>query len=358
MKYIYPVLLLLVLVSCQKEAKKVDHEKSDWAFYQLKGNVEDISLRSYALDANGVKGEPKAETSASYDFDMHFNEEGKLILEKKIIKGATPYEETTYNGRKNALNTTQYMQGKPMVKTDYIWDKTGNNTSITKRNPDNSQLSREEKKYRDTLLIEKIQYDVQDLPIDKTTYEYDKKGNLIKENMFLREETIQFVSSYKYDDNRRKIEEASHDGKGNFIYRTTFTYEGDKLSSIETMDTDGKTLVKVNKYTYDAKGNRIKEYSYRTADKLESIEEYTYDEKNQRTAWVLTQNGIIVGKMTFAYDDKGSQTEVVTSDGEGNIVNSISYTYEYDTNGNWTKKTARLNNNPSVVVERVITYYN
>lgn len=358
MKYVYPILLLLLLASCQKEEKIVDHKKSDWAFYELNGNIEDISLRSYALNEKGEKGEHKAETSAGFDYDMHFNDEGKLTLEKKFVKDGVLYEESTYSERKNRLNTTQYMQGKPMVKVEYLWDKAGNNTMLTKRNPDNSQLSREEKKYKDTLMVEKIQYNVQDIPFDKVTYEYDKKGNLIKENIFLREETIQFVTSYRYDEKNRKIEETSHDGKGNFIYRTNFEFNGDKLASVETIDSDEKTLVKIDKYTYDNNGNRVKEYSFRTADKLETVEDYTYNENNKRTSWVLTQNNELKAKITFSYDEKGNLTESITSDSKDNQLEAVSYAYEYDTKGNWVKKTVRRNDAPFVVVERKITYYN
>ena len=142
MKRIYPFALLLILAACQKEEKKVvDHSKSDWAFYQLKGNVESISERSYEVKNEQFdKGEPKRENSYSHDYDFFFNDEGKLVLHKKYLKGDVLHEESKYNGRDKILFYTQYMSGSPVMKTEHTWDKAGNNTAITKRNNNNSQI--------------------------------------------------------------------------------------------------------------------------------------------------------------------------------------------------------------------------
>jgi hypothetical protein len=353
MKYIYPALLLLFMASCQKNAE-IDHSKTDWEKFKLIGNVESVTEKSYEM-VNGQKGALKR--AGDHDYDLQFNEEGKLILEKKWLQ-QLPYEETKYNGQKHPLSTTQYMSGQPVIKTEYQWDKTGNNLEIIKRNPDNSQLSREQKIYKakDTLVVQKNMYDLQNILTDKTTYEYDQKKNLIKENKFLREETVQYITSYEYDSKKRKTVESSYNGAGTLIYKTVYAYEGDKLASVETINGKDNTSEKVEKYTYDAKGNLLKEFGYNNIDKTESIDEYAYDANNNQTSRTYIKGGKVLAKVAHTYDSKNNLTSTKVTDGEGKILDDKSYAYTYDEKGNWTKKTISAAGIPAFVVERTITY--
>lgn len=353
MKYIYPALLLLFMASCQKEPK-IDHSKTDWEFFKLKGNVENISEKSYQL-VNGQKGGLKRELD--HDYDLHFNEEGKLTLEKKWIQDK-PFEENTYNGQTNMLSSTQFMSGQPVIKTEYQWDKTGkNNTNIIKRNPDNSQLSREEKIYTKGLLTQKNLYDLQDILTEKTTYEYDEKKNMVKENKFLREETVQYITSFEYDEKNRKKLESSYKANGDLIYKTIFDYDGDNLAGVETINGADNTTAKIEKFTYNDKGKVLTETSYNSFDKTNSVDEYTYDEKGNQTSRSNSKDGNIMGKVAFTYDDKNNQTSINVVDGAGTTLESKSYTFEYDAHGNWVKKTIKINDKPAFIVERKITYY-
>ncbi len=359
MKRIYPFALLLLLAACQKEEKKavVDHSKSDWAFYKLEGNVESISERSYEVKNEALdKGNPKRENSYSHDFDLFFNDEGKLVLEKKFLNGNVPHEETTYNGRDKILIVTQYMSGSPLMKTKYTWDKAGNNIGITKRNTDNSQLTRTENIFKDTLLIEENEYNLQDILTSKKQNVYDEKGNLKEELYFFKEETVQYKNKYDYDSENRKVGDTRYK-KDTQDYITVFDYEGKNLVSRETTEGPDNKIVRTEKFTFDENGNLIKEYTFDSYDNSKTVDEYKYDAKNQKIARIVTENDKPVFKNTFAYDTKGNLTDVVTMNGDDTVIQSLSYKYEYDDKGNWTKKIVYKDNVPTVIVERRITYF-
>ena len=354
MKYIYPALLLLFMASCQKNTE-IDPSKADWESFKLKGNVAAVTEKSYEI-VNGQKGALKRD--GEHDYDLQFNEEGKLILEKKWLKDQ-PYEETKYNGQKQPLSSIQYMMGQPVIKTEYQWDKTGKQRlEMVKRNPDNSQLSREQKKYKanDTIVIEKNLYDLQNILTDKTTYDYDQKKNLVKENKFLRQETVQYITSYEYDDKKRKTVESSYNAAGDLIYKTIFGYEGNKLASKETINGKDNTSETVDKYIYDAKGNLVKEYNFNNIDKIETLDEYTYDANNNQTSRVYTKGGNMIAKVLQTYDAKNNLTSSKVMDNEGKVLDDKSYAYTYDEKGNWTKKTISKGGVPVFVVERTVTY--
>ena len=92
--------------------------------------------------------------------------------------------------------------------------------------------------------------------------------------------------------------------------------------------------------TYSIKGNRIENTSYPGPDPL-------------------------VGKEEYKYDAQGNITEMTLRDERGAIVSRESYSYEFDSVGNWTKMTTSLvlfengqiKREPIESTYRTITYY-
>ncbi|WP_417353225.1 RHS repeat domain-containing protein [Flavobacterium alkalisoli] len=358
MKRIIPFALLLIMASCQKEEKKVvDHEKSDWAKYELKGNVESLSEKSYEL-VNGTmeRGKPMREVKYSHDFDLFFNDEGKLVLEKKWLKGDTPYEETTFDGKDKTLSIVQYMSGKPFMSTEYVWDKANNNTSIIKKNSGTeTQLTRNEMTYENGNMVEELKYNGQDILMDKTVYLYDENGNVKEEHSYLKTETVQFKNINEYNENGKITSIVRYNKDNGIEYTTTYAYDGDNLIAKETTDGDGK-VSSVNKYTFD-KGNLIKEYMYDGYDKSENTTEHHYDANNHKIGTIMRQDGKITYKAGYAYDDKGNISLITIADDKETVIESKSYKYEYDAKGNWTSKIISINDKPSIIVERTFKYF-
>jgi hypothetical protein len=358
MKYLYPLSLLLLLVACQKEEKKViDRTKTDWAFYQLKGDVKSISLKSNLVDASLQKGKTQHENMSDHDTDLDFNKNGMLVREKQWRDATRPFEETTYNGRENKLLKLQYINNAVGIKTEYLWDKTGkNNTAITRRNTDNSQIDRIEMKYKDGHMIEKITYNAQNNPLDKVTYVYDSKGNLRGENIYLHSEYVQYKTKYDYDNKNRIVAESRYDKDSKPVYTTTYQYKGNNLIKKETTN-EKKVVDYSEQFNYDPKGNMISHITFERYDNSNTVDKYIYDALGNKTDWTVLRNDVPAMKASFKYDDKNNLTATHAVDGSGKVIEEKLYKFEYDTQGNWTKKTVNINGKPAFVAERTITYF-
>ena len=242
MKHVYSLAIALcLLVSCadeKKEEKSIDPAKTDWAFYKLKGAVKSVSEKSFQY-VNGIKGGPGNEIQSAHDTDLEFNDSGMLVLEKKW-NAAMPYEETTFNGKNILLKKIQYMNGVTTIITENLWDASfKENTSITRRNPDNTQIDRIVHTYKGGRIAEKLTYNMQNNPIDKIGYRYDKKGNLTGEDLYLGVDHVKVKNKYEYDAQNHKVAESSY-SEEKLIYKSIYTYSNNNLVKRETTDKNGK----------------------------------------------------------------------------------------------------------------------
>lgn len=360
MKHIYTfaAVTLLLLTACnEKEEKPLDRTTSDWAFYELEGDVKSITIKSKTVSETGEPGNMKHENPTTHDTEIEFNEEGMVVLEKKLNSDGGPYEQITYNGREHKLEQIQYVKNVPGIKTEFQWDETGlNNTAITRLNSDNTQIDRKEMKYEKGRIIEKITYNKQNNPVDRMTYAYDKDGNVIEENLFLGLEKVQVKNNYKYDNNQ-KVAEIRYDKDNNIIFSTSFGYEGDNLVYKEVENGEGKTEY-LEKMTYTENGDLKSKTIIDHFDNIETTEEYSYDANGNKTGWSVTKNGTPYIKSSYSYNENGDIVRSVIIDGEGRPVDDREYSYKYDEKGNWTEKAITVNGTPSFVEKREITYYN
>lgn len=359
MKKLHLVFILALLtIACGKEEKEnngvTDREKTDWAFYGLKGNVKSVSEKSYLL-TNGLKGASGRENNVR-DYDMHFDENGMLTLKKQYRKDTIPYDEVTFNGKDRMVKKMQFIKGKPGIITEYLWDAGKNNTSVTRRNPDNSQIDRIEMKYKGKNLIEKTTFNKQNTPIDIITYDYDAKNNLTGENYFLGVQAVQVKNVYEYDADNKKIGEVRY-SNGSVVSKTAIEYDSNgRIISEETTDDKGE-LEYSEKFLYDAKGNIRSHITFRRVDNIQSEELFEYDARNNKTTVTYAEGSAVKMKTGYTYDENNNITSTKTVDGSGTIADERRYVYEYDTTKNWTKKTIYISNQPKFVEERTVTYY-
>lgn len=123
-------------------------------------------------------------------------------------------------------------------------------------------------------------------------------------------------------------------------------------------------------YKYDARGNRVEELQYLNDGSLEARTVYEYDGKGMLKAkYDYGHGGELSTSNTYTYNGKGDITgETVWEhggDSKGTILHKYSYTYEFDTMGNWIKRIesdaagpAPPSNNPvTLITYRNITYY-
>ena len=145
------------------------------------------------------------------------------------------------------------------------------------------------------------------------------------------------------------------------------------------------TFSSLHVFSYDGDG-RLKEqltYQFRSLGKRV----YDYDGEGRPKAVVLYKNGLLVSTTDYRYDDRGRMSEQLELPARGASANTTRYdydergrltaerftnrldpslsaisTYEYDEQGNWTRKTTRRNGGVQggeqiEVTDRVVEYY-
>jgi len=119
-------------------------------------------------------------------------------------------------------------------------------------------------------------------------------------------------------------------------------------------------------HDYDDRKNETEWATYNPKDVIVDKWTYSYDEKGNRKQEVrYFSDNSVDAKYVFTSDDKGNRTETARYNAKDEMVEKARYAYEFDLNGNWTKKTsskwsinsANSQFEPAEVTFRVITYY-
>jgi len=184
-----------------------------------------------------------------------------------------------------------------------------------------------------------------------------------------------------YNKNRNKLRTESYDFRNNLSLITVYGYLDDsrvsasKFIQREYSPPFGISRRRSNRdpdprydqrfeFKYDEKKRLTEKTDFFSNGDL--FERYVYKYKgNQREELVYSENGSLVRRHLYILDDKGNTIERTDFDADGSVSSKSSYTYEFDSNGNWTKQTMSWNVvsdrlrrlNPPFVRLRTITYY-
>jgi hypothetical protein len=180
-------------------------------------------------------------------------------------------------------------------------------------------------------------------PTKKYVYEYDSKGNCLKEEVYIIKNinddgTIETIWQYSYNSKNKIVEDKKFNSHG--------------------------MLKKMHVYNYDINARMISKDDYEKEYKLKLItsKKYMYDEKNN----VISISGTLndsYGSKTFGfrykyiYDSNGNiLEEKKTFPNGGSIIYLTKYS-NYDNKGNWCEKTDYYDNKPFKKTKRVIEYF-
>lgn len=184
-----------------------------------------------------------------------------------------------------------------------------------------------------------------------------------------------------YNKNGNKLRTESYDFKNNLELIEVYGYlDGSRVSASKFIQREyslpvGTTRLPSNKkkdpryqlrfeFKYDEK-KRLTEVT-RFLSNGEILERSVYKyEGNQKEELVYSENGSLVRRDLYILDDKGNEIENTGFTRDGSIYAKRSYTYEFDSNGNWIKRTSsgnvvsdkRPRLEPPSVQLRTITYY-
>ncbi len=188
---------------------------------------------------------------------------------------------------------------------------------------------------------------------------------------------------YNFNRGKTRVEELFSNGQ-KIIW--SLTPKG-RLVTSENFERDGRPTGTKSAYNYDSAGRltsivhhllgshsftEILAYPEARRVKITSVfESYNhtgveiddYDSKGNIIKRTLYTDGNLDLTELYKYDDKGNPTEFVSSDGAGKQWIRETYTYEFDSHGNWTAERDEaladplLGIPPKTTITRRITYY-
>lgn len=203
-------------------------------------------------------------------------------------------------------------------------------------------------------LVQAEQYDQDDILLQKTVNKYDENHRLAAETNYYGDATEEYVTKYFYDDKDQLVNQAVFlNGKLDFVEKAIEYQDGRQVKVIEN-DDYGQTLY-VHQYEYNEKG----QVAVYTRDEVQNKDrrtyEFTYNERGDRVKDLIYNFDMkLIAKVLRSYDAEGHQTEIVEEDldsyhrivmqYEGDlVVKNIVYNkegvitgwaeYEYDDNG-------------------------
>ena len=170
----------------------------------------------------------------------------------------------------------------------------------------------------------------------KVIWSFTPQGRLLTSEYFERDGRPSGTKSVYDYDSAGRLTSIVHHVLGSFTFTEIFAYpEARRVKITSVFESYNHTGVEID--DYDSKGNIIKRTFY-TDGNLD------YTERNK-------------------YDDKGNPTEVVRFDGAGKQWIKETYTYEFDSHGNWTTERVEaladslFDIAPKTTITRRITYY-
>ncbi|HEX8456431.1 MAG TPA: hypothetical protein VF656_03840 [Pyrinomonadaceae bacterium] len=254
--------------------------------------------------------------------------EAETALRKKVEAAAPrPLPQAPFVKRPKSDAEDEGLKGK--VKTVFTEAEDLSGTwSVQKRKPSSMEYYNEQ-----GYLTKRESYDYRGNPSDITVYGYldgDRASN---------------TESVEYEYNPPAMMIAAPAGEAKPTYDPRYSYKF--------------------KFKYDERGNLLEKSWIGNDGKLWL--RYVYNHKgNQKEELVYSADGSLNQKYVYTLDDKGNEIEEIVYETKRNTVrNKYAFTYEFDAQGNWTKrvstrwesKDGKEGYQPYSVYYRTITYY-
>jgi hypothetical protein len=173
---------------------------------------------------------------------------------------------------------------------------------------------------------------VEDTKTGSVTYKFDDKFNLAEKTWYYSDGSISKKFSYKHDNTGKVTEESGYNSNGDLVIKFIYKYDTKGYISEQNWYNGNGTLITKYIWKYDEKGNQI--------------EENRYD-----------SDGSLSFKYLNKFDSKGNKIEANGYNSQGTLEYKFTYSYQFDTQGNWTKQIEFQNTFPTFITKRMIEYY-
>ena len=268
------------------------------------------------------------------------------MKDNKNIEGPRlPVQSTTYDTRGNRLKRVDFNRDGSVAQTIvYTYDAEGRRLGYEDYMPGLSTARKHV--YVLDASGKRVEYKIIQptgaAADEKYLYKYDASGNRIAEELYHKTSLI-------------SRNENSYDTQGRLISQTIYNPDGSVSSRIQNaMAADGKPTQRTRydgdlltykvRYTYDSKGKLVE---------LETVGSYVETDSST--------DGHVTGKVVYVYKGKDQPKETLIYNPDGLLREKI--VVDYDSQGNWTKRTHRVPSGqngkelPQQIEYRTITYH-
>ena len=163
-------------------------------------------------------------------------------------------------------------------------------------------------------LLQAEQYDQDDVLLQKSVNQYDENGLLIAQSNYYGDASDEYVTHYIYDaDGNPERQEVYLNGKLDFVERTT-TYVDGRPETVTENDDYGNVLY-VHHYQYDEKGQVAVYVRDEVQNNDRRTYEFTYNDRGDRIKdLIYNYDMMLIAKVIRMFDEAGNQTEIVEED--------------------------------------------
>jgi hypothetical protein len=294
-KFFSPLLLLgsFFIFSCGSPGGVLP-VKTDWEKENLQGKVKSITSQNFDLDSAGTVVDSAA-----------WNNPDTVNLE------------TRYYNPQGFITEKRWGDGVSTAKTKLIYTYNSDNRLV------------------------KMEYMIQgNQGSMSTTYQYNRKGQLIKQV-----EEMEYVNGTQTQKFKNIYQSVKFDAMGNILKAN--------------VQTDNKTKDYYILNTYNEAGKRTKSEYFTMKNELTGQTEYSYNAHGDLLSEKQTGPNRPPDEKEFTYDEKGnilSESYTVES-GDTRMKVKNEYAYIFDAQGNWVQKITTVMGIKQSLTRRIITYY-
>lgn len=229
------------------------------------------------------------------------------------------------------------------------------------------------------------------VPLMTTTY--NEEGYLVKEVFYALDGNVSQVGLTKYDTDGNRTEVAFHNPNCGLMSLLVCEYDDNgkeigcvytsaqgliiKQKSVPVYDHTGNKAeetwfyedgTRSRKYTYKyhPDGRLLEQLTYKYADdgSLEEKRISLYGEEGNvvETSCFDADGQLLEGQTRYKYDEQGNEVEVASNNANGGLYSMTSYSYTFDSSGNWISRTEKYKTSVSDFetrsgAYRTLTYY-
>jgi len=300
----YSRIILISIVACSCEKNISDDRRILVENRKIKMITE--SIHDPILKAGEFEVSPKLSKN-SFPIESYFNQKGILL-------------------RKSTFNSKGNLESKILFK----YDENNNNIECIAYNSDGSLARKTLNKFdSENRLFESHEFDAREKIISKKT-RYDSGGYRI-------------LTSYERKSRGLvKTLESVFDGHENNV--ANYYFSDEELESKEIKQ-------------YEVNGNLFETIQFYPLTNEQIITRFKYDRQNNIVEVIVLKNNLVTTKTISRYDSKNNLTETSSYGVMGTLEGHHKYLYEFDAEGNWTKRINVFNDQPTSVLRRRIEYF-